>query len=490
MNSPSGEAKLKLKTDIELSMNDEIKKIRSVYFIGIGGIGMSALARFFHSRGIKVSGYDRSETGLIKELEAEGIGIHFDENVEVIPKDVDLVIYTPAVPGDHKELIFYEQSGYRIVKRSDVLQMITQSSFNICVAGTHGKTTTTTMIAHLLRDSGYGCNAFLGGISVNYGTNFWSQTPAGAAEGREKNVCVVEADEYDRSFLKLEPDVAVISAMDPDHLDIYGTAHAMEEAFIDFSRKIRADGLLISKFGLKRGKELQASRHLSYSLQNESADAYASNIKMKNGSYEFDVIIKKNELKDVVLNMGGMHNVENAVAAIAVASSLEIENDKIKTAVESFKGVKRRFEYIIKNDRIVFIDDYAHHPEELRALIRGAKTLFRQKKCTIIFQPHLYSRTRDLANGFAEVLDLADEIILLPIYPARELPVEGVNSEMILEKMKNERKKVMDKDDLLRWINNDYLKNINTEFGQVLITAGAGDIDVMVDPIKQILEKI
>jgi len=469
-------------------MNDEIKKIRSVYFIGIGGIGMSAIARFFHSNGIRVSGYDRGETGLTKELEAEGIQIHFDENVEMIPKDVDIVVYTPAVPRDHKELVFYQQNGYKVVKRSDVLQMITKSSFNICVAGTHGKTTTTTMIAHLLRDSGYGCNAFLGGISVNYGTNFW---------GSERNVCVVEADEYDRSFLKLDPDVAVISSMDPDHLDIYGTAQAMEEAFVDFSKKIKPGGLLISKFGLKRGKDLAASRHLTYSLQNESADAYAGNIRMRNGSYEFDVMIRDNRLEDVVLNMGGMHNVENVVAAIAVASSLEIENDKIRAAVESFKGVKRRFEYIIKNERIVFIDDYAHHPEELRALIQGAKTLFKQKKCTIIFQPHLYTRTRDLVNGFAEVLDLADEVILLPIYPARELPVEGVNSEMILKKMKIESlpagrqgKKVMSKDELLKWIKSDYVKNINTEFGQVLITAGAGDIDMVVEPIKEILEKI
>ncbi len=462
-------------------MNDEIKKIRSVYFIGIGGIGMSAIARFFHSNGIMVSGYDRSETGLIKELETEGIQIHFDENVEIIPKDVDIVVYTPAVPKDHKELVFYQQNGYKVVKRSDVLQMITKSSFNICVAGTHGKTTTTTMIAHLLRDSGYGCNAFLGGISVNYGTNFW---------GSERNVCVVEADEYDRSFLKLDPDVAVISSMDPDHLDIYGTAKAMEEAFIDFSKKIKPGGLLLSKFGLKRGKDLEASRHLTYSLQNESADTFAGNIRMKNGSYEFDVTIKDNKLEDVVLNMGGMHNVENAVAAITVASSLEIANDKIRAAVQSFKGVKRRFEYIIKNERIVFIDDYAHHPEELRALIQGAKTLFRQKKCTIIFQPHLYTRTRDLANGFAEVLDLADEVILLPIYPARELPIEGVNSEMILKKMKIENKKVMSKDELLKWIKSEYVKNVNTEFGQVLITAGAGDIDMVVEPIKEILEKI
>ena len=379
-------------------------------------------------------------------------------------------------------MVFYQQNGYKVVKRSDVLQMITESSFNICIAGTHGKTTITTMIAHLLRDSGYGCNAFLGGISVNYGTNFWSS---------ERNVCVIEADEYDRSFLKLESGYSCHhSSMDPDHLDIYGTAEAMEQAFIDFSKKIKPGGLLISKFGLKRGKELKASRHLTYSLQNESADAYAANIRMKNGSYEFDVMIKDNKLENVVLNMGGMHNVENAVAAIAVASSLEIENDKIKAAVESFKGVKRRFEYIIKNDRIVFIDDYAHHPEELRALIQGAKTLFRQKKCTVIFQPHLYTRTRDLADGFAEVLDLADEVILLPIYPARELPIEGVSSEMILEKMKIENKKVMSKDELLKWIKNDYVKNVNTEFGEVLITAGAGDIDMMVEPIKEILEKI
>jgi UDP-N-acetylmuramate--alanine ligase len=462
-------------------MNDEIKKIGSVYFIGIGGIGMSAIARFFHSRGIKVSGYDRSESGLIKELVAEGMNIHFEESVEVIPKDVDIVVYTPAVSKNHQELVFYQQNGYEVLKRSDVLEMITRSSFNICIAGTHGKTTTTTMIAHLLRDSGYGCNAFLGGISVNYETNFFSS---------ERNVCVVEADEYDRSFLKLSPDIAVISAMDPDHLDIYGTAKAMEEAFIDFSKKVKPGGFLISKFGLKRRTELSASKHLTYSLQNESADAYAENIRMKNGSYEFDVVIKDKKLKDVTLHMGGMHNVENAVAAITVASSLEIENEKIKAAVESFKGVKRRFEYIIKNERIVFIDDYAHHPEELRALINGAKSLFRQKKCTIIFQPHLYTRTRDLANEFAEALDLADEIILLPIYPARELPIAGVNSEMILSEMKNENKIMLSKDELLKWIGDKYLKAINKEFGAVLITAGAGDIDMVVGPIKEILENI
>jgi UDP-N-acetylmuramate--alanine ligase len=327
------------------------------------------------------------------------------------------------------------------------------------------------MTAHLLRDSGYGCNAFLGGISVNYGTNFWSN---------ERNVCVIEADEYDRSFLKLSPDIAIISSMDPDHLDIYGTAAAMEEAFIEFSSRVKPGGLLISKFGLKRRRELQGTRKLTYSLQDRQADVFAENIRMKNGSYEFDAVINKNRVDNIVLNMGGMHNIENVLAAIAAAGSLGIENDKIKAAVDSFRGVKRRFQYIIKNERLVFIDDYAHHPEELRALITGTKGLFNDKKCTVIFQPHLYSRTRDFADGFAAVLDMADEVILLPVYPARELPVEGVNSEMILDRMKNRNKHVMSKEMLMDWINDTYSKRTSG----VLVTAGAGDIDGLVDPIK------
>jgi UDP-N-acetylmuramate--alanine ligase len=452
-----------------------------VYFIGIGGIGMSALARFFHAGGATVSGYDKTPTELTKQMEASGIAVHYEENVDLIPKKVDLVVYTPAIPANNKELIYYRENGYKVVKRSDVLQMITESSFNICIAGTHGKTTITTMIAHLLRHSGFGCNAFLGGIAVNYGTNFW-------ANG--KNVCVIEADEYDRSFLKLNPDIAIITAMDADHLDIYGTADLMEQAFIEFSKRVRPGGLLINQFGLNRGKELKADQHLTYSLQNESADVYASNIRMMHGSYEFDVMMKDNMLENVKLHMGGMHNVENAVAAIAVASSLEIENDKIKAAVENFKGVKRRFEYIIKNARIVFIDDYAHHPEELKALVNGAKSLFRQKKCTVIFQPHLYSRTKDLADGFAEALDLADEVILLPIYPARELPVKGVTSEMILNKMSNGNKRVLTKEGLMNWIKNGYVKKVNKEFGEIMITAGAGDIDMLVETIKNELKEI
>ena len=471
-------------------MNDEIDEIKVAYFAGIGGIGMSAIARFLNSKGVKVSGYDRIETPLTRQLETEGILIHYEANVGLIPKDADLVVYTPAIPDDQEELIFYRQHGYRIVKRSDVLQMITASSFNICVAGTHGKTTTTTMIAHLLRDSGYGCNAFLGGISVNYGTNFWPQASTTRPGGNDKEVCVVEADEYDRSFLKLSPDIGVISAMDPDHLDIYGTTEVMEQAFIDFSKKVKPGGLLVSKFGLKRRADLEGDRQLTYSLQNESADAYAENIKINNGSYQFDVNVRENKVENIVLHMGGMHNVENAVAAITVASSLNIDNDGIRHAIENFKGVKRRFEYVIKNDRIVFIDDYAHHPEELRALIHGAQSLFRQKRCTIIFQPHLYSRTKDLATGFAEVLDLADQVVLLPIYPARELPIEGVSSEMILSKMKNENKKIVGKEHLLEWIQSNYVRTVNKEFGEVLITAGAGDIDTLVEPIKEILENI
>jgi UDP-N-acetylmuramate--alanine ligase len=460
-----------------------------LYFIGIGGIGMSAIARFFFAGGIPVSGYDKTQTVLTMELEKTGIAVHYEENIDLIPKNVDLVVYTPAIPGEHKELVYYREHGYKVVKRSDVLQIITESSFNICIAGTHGKTTITTMIAHLLRDSGFGCNAFLGGIAVNYGTNFWNS---------EKNVCVIEADEYDRSFLKLSPDVAIITAMDADHLDIYGTAEAMEQAFIDFGKRVRPGGLLVKKWGLKKGKELMADETLTYSLQDISADVFAVNIRMMNGCYEFDVVMKDNMLENVKLNMGGMHNVENAVAAIAVASSLGIGNDKIKEAVENFRGIKRRFEYIIPplprgrgvRGEVIFIDDYAHHPEELKALINGAKTLFRGRKCTVIFQPHLYSRTRDLADGFADALDLADAVILLPIYPARETPVEGVNSEMILTRMKKKLKMILAKEELIKWVNMNYVKYSIRENEEILITAGAGDIDMMVEPIKNELEKI
>ncbi len=464
-------------SEIVKSANNSPSGDGRIYFLGIGGIGMSALARYFNTNGFAVSGYDKTETALTKKLQSEGIAIHFEDNIELIDKNAELVVYTPAVPKDHKELNYFLQHNYNLAKRSEVLGAITNSSYNICIGGTHGKTTTSTMVAHILRHSGYGCNAFLGGISVNYDTNFWPQAPAGSSE---KKVSVVEADEYDRSFLKLSPDVAIISSMDPDHLDIYGTAENMEQAFIEFSEKIKPGGLLLSKYGLKRTEDLKAHEHLTFHLNNENASVYAVNLKMIKGSYQFDVRMQYWELKDVVLNMGGLHNIENMIAAISVAHYLEIDNDKIREAVAAFKGVKRRFEYIVKNDERVMVDDYAHHPEELRALITGAKNLFPEKKCTVIFQPHLYSRTRDFADGFAETLDLADEVILLPIYPARELPMEGVSSEMILERMKNSYKRILDKVDVLEWV-----KNNKTE---LLITSGAGDIDTLVEPIKKILE--
>ena len=459
--------------------------ISRIYFIGIGGIGMSALARYFLSKKVVVSGYDKTSTSLTKKMESEGMLIHYEDNVDLLDKNAGLVVYTPAIPKDHKEFNYYKDNNYDLEKRSDVLQQITKSSFNICIAGTHGKTTISTMTAHILRHSDFGCNAFLGGISVNYDTNFWSSN---------NNVCVVEADEYDRSFLKLSPAIALISAMDADHLDIYGTKENMQEAFVEFADQLKPGGLLLTKYGLT-DKKFSTNNHIRYSLQNDAADVYASNITMRDGGYEFDVIAKDWELTRVKLHMGGMHNVENAVAAIAIAAYLKITPIKIMNAIGTFKGVKRRFEYIISpqeavNNRnnVVFIDDYAHHPAELDALIRGAKSLFSFKKCTIIFQPHLFSRTKDFAKEFAASLDLADRILLLPIYPARELPVEGVTSELILKEMKNKNATVISKEELLKYLEGDYLKLVHeSSFGEVLITAGAGDIDKLVQPIKEIL---
>ena len=447
-----------------------INNIAKIYFVGIGGIGMSALARFFHARKVQVSGYDKTVTPLTQELEAAGIDIHYEEDVERIPKDVDAVVYTPAIPKDHKELVYYLQNSYTVVKRSDVLQWITESSFNICIGGTHGKTTVTSMTAHILRHSGYGCNAFLGGIAANYNTNFWSS---------ERNVVVVEADEYDRSFLKLVPDVAVITAMDPDHLDIYGTAEEVVKAFIQFSQKVKPGGCLVTKHGLQQADALHAAHQFSYSKDDAAADVHAANIRVVNGSYWFDVVAKEWVLQDAILHMGGLHNIENATAAITVAKYLDIEDEKIKAAVEAFKGVKRRFEYIVKQDDAVLIDDYAHHPEELKALITGVRSIFKDQHLTVVFQPHLYSRTKDQADGFAESLDLADDVILLPIYPARELPMEGVSSEMILDKMAITNKRVLGKDAFKTWVKENK--------PGLLVMAGAGDIDALVQPVKQIM---
>lgn len=450
----------------------DLNKINRIYFIGIGGIGMSALARYFQFHGKSVSGYDKTETVLTKQLAAEGIPIHYVDDVAMAPKDAELVVYTPAVPKDHKELAFYKENGYVVLKRSEVLGAITNSSFNICVAGTHGKTTVSTMIAHLLRDSGYGCNAFLGGISVNYNSNFWSD---------KRNVCVVEADEYDRSFLQLSPDVAVVTAMDPDHLDIYGTAEEVEKAFVEFASRVKPGGLLVHKSGLRRESELHADRMISYQGVGSGADVYATDVRMDHGSYHFTVQGPDWSLTDVVLHMGGLHNVENVTAAITVARSLGIADDKIRDAVAAFKGVKRRFEYVVKEPGLVYIDDYAHHPEELRALIGGARGLFPALKCTVLFQPHLFSRTRDFADGFGEVLGMADEVFLLPIYPARELPIEGVTSEMIAGLMDPSKVRVVGKQEFLGLLK-------DRKGPGLLITAGAGDIDTLVGPIREILK--
>lgn len=451
-----------------------LRDIKHIYFIGIGGIGMSALARYFVSLGIQVSGYDRTSSPLTQQLEQEGMLIHYTDDLSLAPKEVQAIVYTPAIPSTHTELNFYRSEGYPVLKRSDVLQLISAHAFNICVAGTHGKTTISTMIAHILRDTGYGCNAFLGGISSNYQTNFWSH---------ERNVCVIEADEYDRSFLKLSPDMAVISAMDPDHLDIYGTPDEMENAYLEFTQKIRNNGSLYIKKGLRREEDLLGAHTLTYSLTDASADVLVRGMKIEKGSYHFDVVRKGETFSGFVLNVGGTHNVENMTVAIAVAIDLGIEIEKIKTAVAAYAGVKRRFEYVVKNDSFVYIDDYAHHPEELRALIGSVNMLYPTKKVKVIFQPHLFSRTKDLAAEFSTVLDMADEVRLLPIYPARELPMEGVTSALIADQMQT-NVAILEKPEILREVEAEK----ESMRGQaVLITAGAGDIDRMIEPIKKIL---
>ncbi len=448
----------------------KIDLIRSVYFIGIGGIGMSALARYFKSKGAEVSGYDKTATTLTKQLVVEGISVMYTDDIALAPKSVDVVVYTPAIPATHEQLNFYRTTTIPVVKRSDVLQWITESSMNVCIGGTHGKTTITSLTAHLLRHTGYGCNAFLGGIATNYNTNFWSS---------ENNCSVIEADEYDRSFLKLVPDVAVITAMDADHLDIYGTPEAVEEAYITFSKQVKQGGCLITKYGLSRANEFnQQVQHYTYHLNDTNANVYAANLTVNDGSYYFDIISKQWQLHQVVLHMGGLHNVENTIAAVMVAKHLGIDDEKIKAAVASFKGVKRRFEYYIKNQQHVMIDDYAHHPEELRALITGVRSLYHQK-ITIVFQPHLFSRTQDLATAFADALNLADEVILLPIYPARELPIPGVTSNTIATHIEHEKVKLLTKEEMLQYVAST--KPV------LLVMAGAGDIDTLLTPVQNIL---
>ena len=447
-----------------------LDKLHSVYFIGIGGIGMSAIARFFKQRQVQVSGYDKTPTPLTLQLQQEGIDVHYTEDISLVNQEADLVIYTPAIPANHKELVWFQQQSYKVVKRSDVLQMISEQMQAICVAGTHGKTTISTLIAHILRHTDYGCNAFLGGISANYNVNYWSS---------DKQVAVIEADEYDRSFLKLFPHIAVVTAMDADHLDIYGTVEEMERCYVAFISQIK--DTLIYKHGIKHSATFQVPHKFSYSLQNDAAYYYAADIQMQQGGYTFNFCKQENVIGAVTLHIGGLHNIENTIAALAVCDRLKLDFNKVVAAVLDFKGVKRRFEYIVKTKSLVYIDDYAHHPEELSMLLQSAKALFPNKKVSVVFQPHLFSRTRDFVEGFAKSLDIADEVILLDIYPARELPIEGVTSQILLDKMTVNNKHLFSKESVLQWVEHAQI--------EVLITAGAGDIDQLVNPIKLLLEK-
>ncbi|AYL97203.1 UDP-N-acetylmuramate--L-alanine ligase [Mucilaginibacter celer] len=448
----------------------ELHDIKRVYLIGIGGIGMSGLARYFHHLGCIVCGYDKTETELTSQLHNEGIQIVFEDHAEYIhmsfqkPCNDTLIIYTPAVPKDSHIVNYFKNHGFELFKRSQVLGLISKSSYTIAVAGTHGKTTTSTMVAHLLKASGNDCSAFLGGISSNYQTNVLYGS---------NNVMVVEADEYDRSFLTLYPDVAIITSMDADHLDIYGDHAHLTESFKLFASQIKPGGTLVHKNGLP------LDEGYTYAFEDATADAHASNVRIIDGDFYFDYNSATVNISDIRMGIAGTHNIENAVAAIEAVLKLDIAPADIKAALASFRGVKRRFEYIVKTPKHIYIDDYAHHPEELRACISSIKRLYPAKKLTAIFQPHLYTRTRDFADGFAEVLDMVDELILLEIYPARELPIEGVNSQMLLNRMQLPNKKILSKEAAVA--------AIAAEKPELLLTVGAGDIDTLVNPLKQVL---
>ncbi|HET6245586.1 MAG: UDP-N-acetylmuramate--L-alanine ligase [Bacteroidetes bacterium] len=458
-----------------------LNNFHNVYFIGIGGIGMSALARYFHALGKNVSGYDKTSTKLTDSLALEGIAINFEDSMEVVlhqivNSDIDkvLVVYTPAVPKGHKQLNYFTDKGFTVKKRSEVLGEITRGSFTIAVAGTHGKTTTSCLLAHIFKHSGKDCCAFMGGISVNYNSNIILPTVPG-----KETITIVEADEYDRSFLTLHPDIAIITSMDADHLDIYGEARFLEESFNLFAAQIKPNGNIIYRKQLPLIPPGNASVE-TYSVNSE-ADYYADNIRMENESFSFDFISSAASIKNISFNMPGRHNIENAVAASAAAILAGIEPQQVKIALESFRGVKRRFEYIVKSEEFVFIDDYAHHPEELKACIAAVKELYPNKRITGVFQPHLFSRTNDFADAFAESLDLLDDCILLDIYPARELPLAGVSSQMLLDRMKIQEKKLVQKQDLVT--------ELKKRKPQVLLTLGAGDIDKLVEIIGRQLQE-
>ncbi len=449
-----------------------LENIKRVYLIGIGGIGMSGLARYFAHLGCIVCGYDKTSTDLTNDLHNEGIQVIFDDRADWIPMSFHtpdactLIIYTPAIPRDSAIYNFFKNSGFELFKRSQVLGLISKSMFTIAVAGTHGKTTTSCMIAYILKDSGKDCSAFLGGISSNYNTNVLFGN---------NNIVVVEADEYDRSFLTLHPDIAVITSMDADHLDIYGSHDQLTDSFRQFAAQIKENGILIIH------EDLPLTSGITYSAQGP-ADVKGQNIRVENGDFYFDFKGNGITIKDIQLGIAGLHNIENATAAIEVALKLNVAPELIKKALGSFKGVKRRFEYILRDKEHIYIDDYAHHPEELRAAITSVKKLYPNKKLTTIFQPHLFTRTRDFADGFAEVLDMSDELIMLDIYPAREQPIEGVDADMILQRMKLWNKRKCGKQEAIDLV--------QFEKPELLLTVGAGDIDQLVQPLKNALEHV
>ena len=453
----------------------ELKDIKAVYFVGAGGIGMSAIARYFIKKGLVVAGYDKTPSDLTKRLETEGMLIHYEENVDEIPheckkKESCLVIYTPAIPAEHKELKFFRENGFEIQKRAQVLGTLTQSHKGLCVAGTHGKTTTSTMCAHIMHQSHLDCNAFLGGISKNYGTNYILS---------DSDYVVIEADEFDRSFHWLRPWMSVITSSDPDHLDIYGTKEAYLESFRHYTELVQPGGALIIHRDLEMKENLQPGvRRYDYSLN--EGDFHAENIVIENGEITFDFISPIESVKGVQLGQPVPINIENGIAAMAMAQLNGCTAEELKYGMQTYGGVDRRFDFKIKNDKVVFLSDYAHHPKEIYQSAKSIRELYKNKHITAIFQPHLYTRTRDFYKDFADALSQLDEVILTEIYPARELPIEGVTSKLIYDNLKpGVKKEMIQKADVL-----DYVKNHDFE---VLIVLGAGDLDNQVPQITKIL---
>lgn len=454
--------------------------IHNAYFLGIGGIGMSALARWFQHVGIAVSGYDRTPSSLTDQLIAEGMTVNFVDELDAIPESIksntaqSLIIWTPAMPADSAQLNYFREQGYQLKKRSEILGMVTSSFYTIAVAGTHGKTTTSSLLAHLLKAAGKPVAAFLGGITQNYQSNLI----LGDKNSKEPTLVVVEADEFDRSFLRLHPNEAIVTSADPDHLDIYGDESSILQGFSEFIKLIDKKGkLYIQQNAALKLEEIGMPKVKTKTYGLGSAAISAQNIQAKRGSFIFDYVTEKQTIRRLELFVPGFHNVENAIGAIAVALDHQLTEDQIRKGLASFKGVKRRFEIHLNTENMVFIDDYAHHPEEIRACLSSVRAMFPMKKITVIFQPHLFTRTRDFAAGFSESLSLADEVILLDIYPARELPIPGVESAMMLNDISATKKSLIKKEELF-----NYLETTNLE---VLVTLGAGDIDRLVPNLAE-----